>query len=238
MKRKIIFLIALLFILFSGCAHYPNPIKDNPLGKKYQNSVNLRNMELPLPEGEWTVIGRGYTPDHNYVQLILAKNIGNRHHSIVFITTNSGSNMYSGYFPCKELDRTNMLHVISNNNSSGGAQDGWYIDHVRIAFGKLITQANKESYEYIVDNKIVMPGNFIKTGHRFTGANIKSKYLTYSIFINPEVQGFDPPTNAEWPSSDWNILKINSDPKKVAFIKKLKEKGAVFHEKLKNAFGN
>lgn len=110
------------------------------------------------------------------------------------------------------------------------------INHIRISFDEKASQANKEAYKYIIDNKLVMPGNFILTYHRFTGASIKSKFLEYSIYVNPEVDGFDPPTNSEWASSDWNTLKINSDPKKVAYIEKLKKEGAVFHQKLKEAF--
>jgi len=237
MKSKFLLLISLLTLLTSSCVPYINPIETNPLGKTYQGSVNFRNMVLPLPEGEWKVVGRGYSNDDNYVELCLWKAIGNKPHSVIFIKRDSLSNSFSGYVSSNDLKRENIHHVVSNSNQRGEAQDGWLINHIRISFNKKSTQANKESYQYIIDNKLVMPGNFIQTYHHFTGANIKKKFLTYSIHVNPEVEGFAPPIDSEWASSDWNPLKINSDPKKVAYIEKLKEEGAVFHQKLKEAFG-
>lgn len=153
------------------------------------------------------------------------------------IRRDSQSNSYSGYQHSKLLKREDILYVVSNSNRKGEAQDGWAINHIRLSFGNKLSQANKEVYQHIINNKLVMPGNLIQTHHRFTGASIKKKFLTYSIYINPEVNGFAPPRNAEWASSDWDILKINGDPQKVAYIDKFKEEGAVFHKKLKKAFG-
>lgn len=237
MKGKFFFLIILLTFLISSCVHTINPIETNPLGKTYRDSINFRNMDLPLPEGEWKVIGRGYSNDNNYVELILGKEIGNKLHCLIYIERDSLSNSFSGYIPNKTLKRKNMLHVVSYANQRCEAQEGWAINHIRLSFGEKISQANKETHKYIIDNKLVMPGNFISTYHYFKGANIKKKLLKYIIYVNPEVEGFAPPTNAEWASSDWNALRINSDPSKVAYIGKLKEDGMVFHQKLKQAFG-
>lgn len=237
MKRRVLLVISLFTFLFPSCVSYTNPIKENPIGQKYHGSINFRNMEIPLPKGEWTMVGRGYSDDDNYVQIALAKVIGNKPHSIVFMSRDSLKNSFSGYLPSKNLERKDIHYVVSNSNRKGEAQDGWCINHIRVSFGEKITKANKELYKYIVDNKLIMPGNFIQIHHRFTGKSIKKKFFSYNLYVNPEVEGFEPPTNAEWASSDWNTLKINSDPKKVAYIEKLKKEGAAFHQKLKAAFG-
>ncbi len=236
MKTHFLLVLALLAISISSCVHYVNPIDSNPIGRKYTNSINIRNMELPLPEGEWEVIGRGYADNHNFIEIILEKDIDNKPHSAIYIARDSGSNIFNGYLPSKYLERTNIHHVVSNNNERGGAQDGWCINHFRLSFSENSSKANKEAYKHIIDKKLVMPGNVILVRHRFTGAYIKQKFLLYSLYLNPEAEGFDPPRSCEWASSEWNPLKINSDPRKVAYIEKLKEEGVTFHEKLKQAF--
>lgn len=240
---KPIFLITtcLVALVASSCATYSDPIDALPLGKTVSGSVELRDMWLPLPDGEWEIVGRGYSKDGNYVQLCLEKNFGNKPHAVIVIMRDSISNNYEkGYKSAKMLERKNILHVVSNRNTTGKPIDGWYINHSRLSMGQFKDRpdAIKQAYQRILDKKFVVPGNFITTVHCLSGKNYNmSKFLRYEINVNPELEGFAPPKNPEWGSSDWHIARINADPKKVEYIEGLKEKGAAFHAKLKAVFG-
>ena len=237
MKNKTIWVIIMCSFLFLGCIKYISPVDMNPIGTKYIGTINLRGMDLPLPKGEWEVVGRSFYKNHKFVQIILEKDVGNKPDTIISINRDTRNNSYSGYSPSRTLKRTNMLYVVSNNNKNQEAQDGWYINHIRYASpGKKASDANKEAFQHIINNKLAMPGNFLKIKHRFTGSGNSKKFLTYTIYLNPEVHGFSPPTNSEWASSDWNILKINNDPEKVVFIEKIKHEQAKYHNSLRNAF--
>lgn len=237
MKLRAMWAIGLLVMLSSGCVKYISPVDLSPTGKKYVGTISVRNIELPLPEGEWEVVGSSFYRGRKYVQIILEKDLGNKPDTIIVINRDTLSNSYNGYTPSRALKRTDMLHVVSNNNKKQKAQDGWFINHMRYsAPNEKASDANRQSFKHLIDNKLVMPGNLIYAQHRFTGPNKQSKYLTYKIYFNPETRGFAPPANAEWASSDWNILKINNDPKKLAFIEKKKQEQSIFHEKLHTAF--
>lgn len=237
MKHGTLWTIGLFLIFSSGCVKHINPVDLNPTGKKYVGTINVRNMELPLPEGEWEVVGSSFYRGRKYVNIILEKDIENKPDTVIVITRDTLSNSYNGYKSNSDLKRTNMLHVVSNKNKKQEAIDGWFINHKRYSSpNEKASNANKQSFKHIIDNKLVMPGNLIMARHIFTGPNKQSKYLTYTIHFNPETRGFAPPANAEWSSSDWNILKINNDPKKVAFVDKIKEEQAIFHEKLHTVF--
>lgn len=171
------------------------------------------------------------------MQIILEKDLENKPDTIIVINRDTLSNSYNGYVPSHDLKRTDMLHVVSKNNKKQKAQDGWFINHLRyIAPSEKASDANRQSFKHLIDNKLVMPGNLIYAQHRFTGPNKQSKYLTYKIYFNPETRRFAPPVNAGCASSDWNILKINNDPKKLAFIETIKQEQSIFHEKLHTVF--
>ncbi len=135
------------------------------------------------------------------------------------------------------LKRKNIHHSVVTNNKGREKQEGWLINHYRLSLNPKNSQAIKESYQYVIDNKLSIPTNYIQIYHRFTG-NKNSKYLEYSYFANPESAGFEPPLHSEWVASEWNPLKINNDSKKVDYIEKLKKEGGTMHKKLKIAFEN
>ena len=109
MKIKSLLIISVLSLLCISCAHYIDPIETNPIGKTYQGLINFCDMQLPLPEGEWKVVGRGYARDDKFVELFLEKDIGNKPLSIILIKRDSESNSFSGYKPSPYLKRENIL---------------------------------------------------------------------------------------------------------------------------------
>lgn len=231
-------LLTWMTISFSGCVQHSNFIETNPIGKVYEDAITLREMTLPLPEGKWVVVGRGPSDSGNYLQLCLNKVVDDQIHAAIFIIRDSATTEYTGYKPIKAFKRDDILYSTSKKKMSGRGQDGWYINHIRLSFSGTKTRANKEALQYIKDNKLVLPGNFIMTSHVFTGTSNTSKFLRYSVYINPDLEGIRPTSEADWAASEWNILKINKHPEKLEYIEKTKEEGAAFHQKLKAAFGS
>jgi len=235
MKKQFIIFISLAFLL-TGCIT-PGSIKTNPIGKVYKNSIQLRNKIIPLPVGEWKVIGRGFRTEEKYFELYLLKETKRGEiHSTIVITADTLNNEYTGYKSSKYCKRINVHHVVVKNNARQRAQDCWLINHIRMSVNPK-RAALKEAYNYLESNRFVLPKNMIQVFHRFTGKYKKSKFLTVSYYYNPEVEGFEPPTEANWSSSDWHPLQINKDPKKVKYIERLKKEGAIMHEKIREGFG-
>lgn len=237
MKSGVLWTIGLFAILSSGCVKYVNPVDLNPTGKKYVGTINVRNMELPLPEGEWEVVASCFLNNRNNFNVILEKDEDNRPHTIISIMRETLQNSYTGYLSHKDLKRKDMIYVVSINNKRGEGFDGWFINHLRYRLpNDQSSKAHRSMFQNFIDKKLVLPGNFVYISHLFGGAKPSNKILKYKIYLNPETRGFTPPSNSEWGSSDWNILKINNDPKKLAFIEEVKQEQSVFHEKLHTVF--
>lgn len=235
MRLKVLISVILLAVL-AACAsiNVYDPVTDLPVGKTYQGTVPFNNMEIPLPEGQWTVIGRGATNDSKFYEIYM---FNGKNQDLLHIQRESPINTYQGYVHSRYLARTDMHHVVVKNNNRGQPQDGWLINHFRFSMSIDLSQAKKEARDYLVKHNFALPGNYIQIHHRFAGHTIqRSKFLAYNHFHNPETSGFDPPVNAEWGSSDWHPLKISNDPKKKAYLAKLEKEGENSHAKLKAVF--
>lgn len=174
-----------------------------------------------------------------YFEIILLKEFETKRiDSLLRITTESMANNSPGYLPHEYLKRKDVHHVVVKNNSELGAQDGWLINHFIIDLDITKSPALEEVYNYLLSNKIVIPKLQIQTFHHFTGKYQKNRYLEVAYYTNPEIEGFESPNETKWGSSEWHPLRINDDPKKKAYIERLKNEGAIMHEKIRAGFGD
>jgi len=246
--KKYLLLQAIVVFLLTGCA-MTNLKDSNFVGKVYKGSIQLQSLDIPLPEGEWLVIGSGNkettvtggrsndaTDDQFQVVLLKKSDLG-QVIGLLFISTDMMGNKLIGYSPGIVFNRTDVHHVVVNNNDNLGAHDCWLINHSIVPKISKNTVAKKEAFKYFESNKIVIPKIMIESYHHFTGKYNKNKLLDYSYLINPEIDGFDSPKDTDWSTCEWNLLQINKDHKKVEYIEKLKVEGAAMHEKLHKAFG-
>ena len=251
--KKSFLLLTIVAFLFAGCA--TTSLKDsNYVGKVYKNTIQLQGMDIPLPEGDWLVIGSGYveqrivggsegtknsgTNDHFQV-VLLNKTERGQVRGLVSISTDMMGNKVSGYFSNKDFNRTDVHYIVVNNNNDLDAHDCWMINHeiMSKSSSSKNSRAMKEAFVYLETNQMPLPKIMIDSYHHFTGKYNKNKYLSYSYYINPEIDGFNPPNDTNWTTCEWNKLQINKDDKKVAYIEKLKIEGTAMHEKLHAAFG-
>lgn len=236
--NKIIILVCLLGIISTACSTLTSLEKNILPESIYENSIQVGTKNVPLPEGKWIVIGRGISDDFFIVYLLNEHE--NRLFSYIKITVDSPYlEAKYGYSASKDLNRNNMHHVVSNSNSVGEAQDGWYINNAIVHF----TPKNKSSAvgaaaDYIKSHNYTISNNMIKVAHRFTGKLSKGRFLQVEYNYNPEAHGFPKSNSENWNTSEWNAVRTNNDPRKVAFIDKLKSEHEQWHEKVKNGFND
>lgn len=234
-----LFSITLIIIQNTGCASVPNLVKKYPVGSEHTGAIEFRNKSVYLPEGEWRVIGSGKAGNKSsFFEIILIKLAGNKVLNdwiFIKVETNYTDRPY-GYAKDNCFDKCNYHHIVVNNNKDGGAHDAWLVQHRSTCFNTK-RKAFKEAYNYIKDNDYIIPTIFIESFHRFTGKQIKRKYLIVRYYKNPEAEGFSPPISSDWATSDWHPLHINKFPKKVGYIEDIIKSNEIMHEQLKKGFG-
>lgn len=241
MKNLFSIALMLTFIVFSSCV--TTGIKElesqNPIGKTFRDNIQLGNKTIPLPEGEWKVIGRSkeYGDDKYFIVILINEIKDNILHDLVYIKVDTPQNKYTGYKVSKYCQRNDVLYVNAYKNVPLGHHDCWLINHYRLSFSAK-NEATKQAHNYLKDRNIITPNYMIQSWHFLTGKYGGSKYAVVHYFYNPEYEGFDPAPPGDWATSPWHVLHINSDPNKVKYIEKIKKEGESLHNKFRVGFGN
>jgi hypothetical protein len=218
------------------------PIKDTvKLENEYIGKFQLRNTAVPLPEGQWKVIGkgtirtnyRGYYSEFFEVILLNVEQQNKFAELIQVVTESDYRKMYWGYRPSKRC-KSSYAHYASVKKNEGHSHDCWIIDQ-----DKFIYDQNRpaliQSFEYLISNKYKLPKIYISSYHHFTGNNDLArcgKYLDVKYYHNPEAAGLDVPIE----SDEWNPEYISNDSKKVEYIEKLISKETIMHERIQKNF--
>ncbi len=237
--RHILLLSLFVILLVSSCMG-PTLKEANYPGKKYIDSIELRNKTIPLPDGTWTVIASGMvdSPARHFRMVLIKDNDDKILYENIFITVDTTTIAAdSGYISDTYCEMQNVHHVVVENNKVGKAQDCWILTHASTSM-KLSSPIFKEAYDFFIENDYKLPTFMMRTHHRFTGKKSRGKFLEFDYFKNPAGAGFDPPKHTYWGTSEWHPLQLKHDPQKVDYIEKLKLEGATMHEKIHKGFGD
>ena len=230
-------IVMLMLLVQAGCANFTGKNEQYKIGSVYQDSIQIGAKSIPLPEGTWTVIATGVV--NEFRNICLLKEHQDKLFSYIWI---SGESPYKdakyGYNRSENLDRKDMLYVVNNENRSGEAQDGWYINHVITHFNPSEKyKVYRDAGAYIKEKGYRISSNMVSVTHRLTGRLQKEKYLNVRYCYNPEVEGITTKSSDHWSTSEWHVMRIDQSPEKVAFVEALKKEHIALHEKIKLGFG-
>ena len=208
------------------------------VGATYTDMIGLGKdaVQIPLPEGQWKLVGLDTWYNNlqtGFTRGILVDVKGKiLRRAVQFdIPIDFSSN---GYVVSKWCERDNIHHMKKRANYEGGEQDCWGVNHYRLSFSaNKLPEYMKQARDYIVANKIRVPGNTIYV--RYQKADVNA-LLQASYHFNPEVDGFPPPKETIWATSDWHRNQMYLDEKKVAYIDKIKRWGTAFDSKVTAGF--
>ncbi len=184
------FLLVVLpvFGLTAACEH---SAREQPLslvlptvGATATDSFTVAGKRIPLPAGDWTVIGtqitkdgqRGYPTAH-----MLARIKGNTLLSAVEIytflpikKTGEKDEDGKGWLTFGNCARDDWHYIKVFANTRLGKQDCWWINHWRMDANRNLEHWT-EARKYLSDNKIIAPIDMIAATFRFAD---ESDYLT------------------------------------------------------------
>ncbi len=235
--KIIVMLMLLMLLMQAGCANFTGNNDQYTVGSVYQDSIQIGAKTVPLPEGAWTVIATGVV--NEFRNICLLKEHQDKLFSYIWISVESPfKDARYGYNRSENLDRKDMLHVVKNENRSGEAQDGWYINHVIASFNPSEKyKIYRDRAAYIKEKGYRISSNMIGVTHRLTGRFQKEKYLHVNYYYNPEAEGITTKSSDNWSTSEWHVMRIDQSPEKVAFVEALKKEHTALHEKIKLGFG-
>lgn len=207
-----------------------------PLHQEYVGEFRFSNGQvLPLPEGRWTSVASVHRRNnHNNlletVTLVATQN--DQVTGLVVGRTNIDSARGGWTVPrrCQRND-THLAEVESYNTRDTFC---WGIVHADFSknihgyWGEVLSPY----FDYLRGQGIKAPKAMIDV--ELYKAK-PSRFLTARYYWNPEAEGFAAPDVAVWQNSDWNVSNVARDPKKTAYLDRLKSWGREMIPRFKSA---
>ena len=210
-----------------------------PIGTKLSGTFEIGQARLPLPDGEWILLGkmeeRSYGgPSGVLIQRVFLAQFQNGVLSRAVLAGSNEEGVRFGWKRNTNCDRVDMHFVDADKNYDVQNQQCWWVNHVTTAVGNSTWKSITDAYAYMDKNGFRRPSTVIGVFYSLVRG---SNFVDAIYWFNPEADGFDAPKSVNWRNNDWHKSRIVDDPKKLAYVQKLKAWGAGNLPRVKAAFG-
>ncbi len=213
-----------------------------PIGKMVANPLPIGKAHVPLPEGEWVVLGRGvseagatgaaHTTGGTMLTLRLGDIVGGKLRGYVHIYTTLEYPRVSKWAKSKECGRTDILLVENEELPQVHSFFCWTVNHYAMSFNPK-ESSSMEASRYFKDNNVSFPDTML--GVKYVMA-VGPKYLAATYYRDPEFEGIARSGNAGWKQNDWHKSRVHQFPDRVQYVEKTKAWAAGWREKVKAEF--
>jgi len=214
---------ALILLLALATGASAQSIHTLPQGTKLSGTVEFGMFRLPLPPGEWTLIGAarqvatslngGMSPPTGAAFLALIEK-----GSLVAIVEASGSidPQRVEWTPDAECRRDDLWFLEADRNFRNSDQTCRLVSHATRAWnaGTDWPAYLKQAMQWLQDNKIRRPQQMLRAKFRRVSYG---DFLSVTYSVNPEHFGQARSVSAAWSSSDWHKVNYPDQPARKAF---------------------
>jgi hypothetical protein len=209
-----------------GCASIqPNPAL--PVGTKVSGVVQVGVSQVPIGPGDWVVMSSlVHSSSGNSTSLppIADIVIGEVKSGVITraiaIASNMDAGPSGGWVRWSDCDRRDMIYAYADRNYNMRDQVCWNINHYVTTLDSdrgMFAEANK----FMDRNGWQRPLTTMTVGYGLVSGD---SFLLVRYFFNPEVSGIAPAAGA-WRVNEWHRDRYRTDPKKVAYVEKLRAWG-------------
>lgn len=231
--RRLAILVTLSLV--AGCVTDQGPPVTSMRGSVVSGSIQVGRVTAPLPTGNWEVIGVGSERNNQNSVLegvTLAEFRGNQLARAITIVANRDLSP-SGWVLFSDCSRTDVHHV-SKYSMFQNSQDCYLVNHYIMTRGNNASQHAAQAYDEVVRRVGRQPPTMI--GVTWRKADL-SKFVNYTYFVNPEVDGF-PPATQDWRANDWHRDRIAGDRARQQYVADLVALGDRFRSNVAAGFDN
>ena len=215
------------------------------VGKSYEHAIRAGNGggQVPLPKGEWVVAGWDFYTDKQALGGVLIQTEGRQVARLLdfYVPYHTEGRKLGqrlgGHRFCERRDVLFFAEIKRRLQSSygGDTKDNcWGIDHRSMTFSGKAPNHMLALRDYIETNRLVLPVTMLAVAYRRRDGGPNKFSLDY--YFNPELEGFAPPQQVEWRTSDWHRDRAFYDPQKKAYVEKLKKWGDSWEKQVDKGF--
>lgn len=201
------------------------------VGQVYRDRIQLesgiaRKTHVPLPEGDWLVVAKDFERTKvSNVRLFRTRLVQVSDRVLkgyIYIVANDEF-PNSGWTVPGYCTRKDTFFKEPDDTRGFGDDRGFNcvaINHVQMTSGANASAAVKQFYDWVWNNTTGMPTTLIASIYEISDGK---RYVEVMYHRNPEAEGFAPPRDSSWRSSDWHKDRLRGDARKLAYMNAVKQ---------------
>lgn len=220
--------LASIFIVLVMASHArAQNLEDAPIGTSFQSVAKFGPRQLPLPPGEWTLLSREMARSTGntaapipILRVYLVQMVGGRLERWIHANTNTQVSA-TGWTRNRNVCDRGDVHVgVSDSNYNERDTECWIVNHYGLTPGATAAAYIRAFYDQTADKRRPVTA----LGEQYFLVKDGS-FLDVTYYSNPESAGFEKTPTADWRGNPWHRERAAQDPKKLAYIAKLKAEG-------------
>lgn len=207
--------------------------------------IVVRDAVVPLPEGTWTVVSSGGLVMDPGVRGGILLNTPNSADGILMLANIKDGKLLGLVYILKRiypLPASALDFDIGKTCTPSGVfysqviskythtQDCWFISHALIHPRKDMPPFLTDFYSYMQERNVKVSGSF------FIAAEFlkiyKQNYLKIAYYWDPIAENIPRPSKATWADTEWNAVRVNQSPEKLAYLNKIKQIATELHPRI------
>jgi hypothetical protein len=222
MKYKCI-LAGVAFLLAGSFGAQGQSIHTLPQGTKLSGTVEFGRFMLPLPPGDWTLIG-AMTDKPPATGGIITPPVAAAFLALIEDGTIVGTVEATGsvdpqrisWGASNDCKRTDFWQVEADKNFNLNEQDCRYVTHQTMDWvgSTNAREYYKDAMQWLRSQNIKRPQQMLRSSHRRVR---HGDMMTVNFQVNPEYFGQKEPANPRWAASDWHSVNYPHIPERAAF---------------------
>ncbi len=227
MGKLALALIAGLFMMAQSSQAQPKWAQ----GQTYGGNIDIGGVQVPLPAGEWEVLGSSSTtakfdglghrtmadPGESVV-VAFGQFANNRLRAYTIMNYNARA-MSGGWNVGEEKqcrrENIHMARVISDRQMAKSCS---YVNHSIFVLNEDSAPWWRQSVEYVKQKNMKMPELTLLSGSVVSN---RANFVAVAYHFSPQAAGFDRPKQKSWSQSDWSPENVVQDSKRQAFVKSI-----------------
>lgn len=204
------------------------------IGNVYRDVVSLKTYgspQVPLPPGEWTLISLSDTRSQpTNIRLLTGYLVqvkdGKFAGRVIFKVPDSSAR---GYWEApNNCTAKNIIVNLTVDSGANGRFDCTFVLASGMGRPTNPSAGMVDFYDYVDRQKLKLPATAFYVGYGISDART---YLLVDYFFNPDLEGVKPAS-----VSAWHLDRYKEDPKREAYVEKMKAWAKDWHAKIDAGF--
>ncbi|MEQ8708944.1 MAG: hypothetical protein RIC36_08125 [Rhodospirillales bacterium] len=224
-------------LLLSACQTTGNQVEEPVIGQTVSTVFAVSGNQVPLPDGDWTVVGTGKVREENIVRYDLAAlaKVSSNVVTQLVLVRNADPPHEPRFDPYAGCESDDYYFTAFLQNDYRGRQDCWRTQ----PFSLGITGSDQPHIQQFQQdaqlNGIVVPSAMIGFAYHIAEG---PDAMDIIYLWNPDLILPHPDPIRTWGPEDWTITEIRSSPVKRAIFDSFREFAAEWHPKIWAGFKN